>query len=100
VFVSLSRALGDWGLPGASIGASAARGWSGRVYGVSETLKERAWSIDLRYSMSSGFWKDASFSLHYTRYDNGTHLPSWNGYKNLFQDERDVKVLLIIPWQG
>ncbi|GHU03719.1 hypothetical protein FACS1894158_02660 [Betaproteobacteria bacterium] len=99
-FLSLSRTLGDWGLPGARIGASAARGWSGRVYGVSETLKERAWSIDLGYRLSSGVLKDASFSLHYTRYDNGTHLPSWTGYKNLFQDERDVKVLVVIPWQG
>lgn len=100
VFVSLSRALSDWGWPGASVGVSTARGWGGRVYGVSETLKERAWSIDLGYRVPSGVLKNASLGIHYTRYDNGTRLPSWTGFKNLFQDERDVKVLLVIPWQG
>jgi hypothetical protein len=98
-FLGLSRALDDCGWPGASVGVSAARGWGGRVFGVSETLKERAWSVDLGYRVSSGFLKDASFSIHYTRYDNRTHLPSWDGFKNAFQDERDLKVLLIIPWQ-
>jgi hypothetical protein len=97
-FVSLSRALGDLGWPGAAVGVSAARGWGGRVHGLSQTLKERAWSIDASYRMPSGAWKDASLSLHYTRYDNGTRLPSWEGFKNLFQDERDLKVLLTIPW--
>ncbi|MDR3220514.1 MAG: OprD family porin [Candidatus Accumulibacter sp.] len=100
LFVSFSRALGDWGWPGVSVGVSAARGWNGRVHGVAEILKERSWSIDMSYRMPSGALKDASLSVHYTRYDNGTHLPSWQGYKNLFQDERDLKVLLIIPWQG
>ncbi|MDR2452082.1 MAG: OprD family porin [Candidatus Accumulibacter sp.] len=98
-FLGLSRALGDWGLPGVSVGASLARGWGGRVFGVSETLNERAWSIDLGYRVQSGALKDASLGIHYTRYDNQTRLPSWVGFKNAFQDERDLKVLLIIPWR-
>jgi hypothetical protein len=98
VFVSLSRTLGDWGLPGVAVGVSAARGWGGRVHGVSETLKERAWSVDTSFQAPSGAWRNARLSLHYTRYDNATHLPSWTGFKNLFQDERDLKVLLTIPW--
>jgi hypothetical protein len=97
-FVSLSRALGDLGLPGLTVGVSAACGWGGRAFGVSETLKERAWSVDLGYRAPSGVWKDASLSLHYTRYDNGTHLENWTGFQNLFQDERDLKVLLSLPW--
>jgi hypothetical protein len=98
-FLGFSRALDDCGLPGVSVGVSAARGWGGQVFGVSETLKERAWSVDVGYRVSSGFLKDASFSIHYTRYDNQTRLPSWVGFKNAFQDERDLKALLIIPWQ-
>jgi hypothetical protein len=98
-FLSLSRKLDDWGLPGLTAGVSAARGWGGKVYGVSETLREKAWSVDLACAVTSGVLKDATLSLHYTHYDNRTRQPSWTGFKNLFQDERDLKVLLTVPWK-
>ena len=100
LFFSVNRNLNDL-LPfaGVSVGASAATGWGGRVYGVSETLKERSWSLDLGYTVPSGTLKNTRASLHYTHYDNKTHLPSWTGYKNLFQDERDIKFLIVVPWQ-
>jgi len=61
-------------------------------------LRERAWSADLAYAVPGGPLKNARISLHYTRYDNKTNQPSWTGYNNLFQDERDLKILLVIPW--
>jgi hypothetical protein len=99
MFVGLSRNLDDW-LPfsGVSLGASMVNGWGGRVYGVDESLKERSWSLDLGYTIPSGALKNTRASLHYTHYDNKTRLPSWTGYKNLFQDERDIKFLIVMPW--
>ncbi|MDR1710080.1 MAG: OprD family outer membrane porin, partial [Candidatus Accumulibacter sp.] len=97
VFVSVSRALDDLGLPGVAVGASAVRGWGGKAWGVSETLKEKSWSIDLSWRLTSGPLKNARISLHVTRYDNQTRQPSWTGFKNLFQDDRDVKFLIVIP---
>lgn len=100
VFVSVSRSLDDLiGTPGLSLGFSAVKGQGGRVYGVAEKLKERAWSADLGYVVPRGRLKDTRLSLHYTRYDNRTQQPSWDGYKNLFQDEHDVKFLVIVPWK-
>ncbi|MDR3352304.1 MAG: OprD family porin [Zoogloeaceae bacterium] len=99
IFVSVSRTLDDWlPAPGFTIGASAAHGWGGRVYGVRERLKERAWSLDFSYRVPSGPLKGARLALHYTHYDNKTHEPSWTGFKNLFQDERDLKFSIILPW--
>jgi hypothetical protein len=100
VFISLTRTLDDLiGFPGLTAGISAARGQGGKVYGVSQELKEQAWSLDLSYVIPSGNLKGTRFSLHYTHYDNKTDQPSWAGYKNLFQDERDVKFILIVPWK-
>jgi hypothetical protein len=42
--------------------------------------------------------KGASAGLHYTWYVNASKLPSWVGYKNAFQDERDIKLLLCVPF--
>ncbi|MDR1647876.1 MAG: hypothetical protein LBR88_07575, partial [Zoogloeaceae bacterium] len=78
---------------------SAARGWGGKVHGVRQTLRESAWSLDLAWRPFSGALKDARISLHYTHYNNKTDQPSWVGYKNLFQDERDLKFFVIMPWK-
>jgi len=100
IFFSVSRAMNDIpGLAGVTLGFSLVHGWGGKVYGVKEKLRENAWSVDIAYTVPSGPLKNARASLHYTRYDNRTRLPSWEGYKNLFQDERDLKFLLVIPWQ-
>jgi hypothetical protein len=96
-FLGVSRSLGS----GFTAGLSGVVGWGGRVYGVEERLRERAWSADFAYAVPSGSLKNARFSLHYTRYSNNSNQPSYwdDGYKNLFQDERDLKILLVIPWQ-
>ena len=39
------------------------------------------------------------FKLHFTQYDNHSDIPSWSGgYGNIFQDERDVKFMVIAPF--
>jgi hypothetical protein len=100
MFVSLARALDDLiDFPGLTLTLSAARGWGGRVHGVDQALKENAWSLDLTWRMPAGALKDTRISLHYTHYDNKTDQPSLVGYKNLLQDERDLKFFVIVPWK-
>jgi hypothetical protein len=99
VFLSISRDLADLGWPGLSAGLSGAYGWGGKAHGVRETLRESAWSVDIGYAFPAQRLKGARVSLHYTHYDNKTLQPSWTGFKNLFQDERDIKILFILPWQ-
>ncbi|MDR2209077.1 MAG: OprD family porin [Azoarcus sp.] len=102
VFLSVSRSLDDLlGVSGFTAGLSGVQGWGGRVHGVEERLRENAWSVDFAYTVPGGPLKNAFIGLHYTRYDNRTNLPSYpeRGFKNLFQDERDLKILLTIPWQ-
>ncbi|MDR0735741.1 MAG: OprD family outer membrane porin [Zoogloeaceae bacterium] len=99
VFASLSRTLDDLiDLP-VTVTLSAARGWGGKAHGIRQTLEEAAWSFDLTWRIPSGALKDTRVSLHYTHYNNKTDQPSWVGYKNLFQDERDLKFFVIVPWK-
>ncbi len=99
VFLRVGRTLDDIvAMPGWSLGASAVRGWGGRVYGVNQTLRETSYSFDVGYLVPSGPLKQTSINLHYTHYNNKTDLPSWTGFKNLFQDERDVKFFITVPW--
>jgi hypothetical protein len=101
-FLGASRSLDDLlGVSGFTAGLSGVVGWGGRVYGVEERLRERAWSADLAYAIPGGPMKNTRLSLHYTRYSNNSNQPSYddNGFKNLFQNERDLKILLVIPWQ-
>jgi hypothetical protein len=100
-FVSIARNFDDvLSTPGFSAAISAVYGHGGQVYGISENLRESAWSIHFTYAVPAGPLKGTRASLHYTEYDNHTRLPSWQGFKNLFQDERDLKILVIVPWQG
>ncbi len=98
VFTGIARTLDDLGWPGWRIGFSLVHGWGGKVHGVSETLKERAYTVDIGYTVASGRFKATQFLLHYIHYDNQTDLPSWVGFKNAFQDERDIKFIVSIPW--
>ncbi|MGQ8978500.1 ChiP family protein, partial [Enterobacter hormaechei] len=43
--------------------------------------------------------KGTMFKLHFTQYDNHSDIPSYaGGYGNIFQDERDVKFMVIAPF--
>ncbi len=49
--------------------------------------------------MQSGRAKDTLFKLHFTKYDNHTDIPSYGGgYGNIFQDEKDIKFMVMMPF--
>ena len=54
--------------------------------------------LDLDYVRPEGPLKGAFVKLHYTEYRNGTDQPSWTVYRNVFQSERDLKLLIGIPF--
>ena len=70
----------------------------GRGYGTAEHLKEWAFTFDLNYVKPDGPLEGAFVKLHYTEYRNGTAQPSWGTYRNAFQSERDLKLLIGIPF--
>ncbi len=83
---------------GFSAAAGAAIGWEGQGYGVSEHLKEWAFTFDLGYTHPDGPLKGAFVKLHYTEYVNGSSQPDWSPYHNAFQDEHDIKLFAGIPF--
>ena len=85
-------------IAGFSAGAGAAFGFDGRGYGTAEHLKEWAFTFDLNYVKPDGPLEGAFVKLHYTEYRNGTAQPSWGTYRNAFQSERDLKLLIGIPF--
>ena len=96
--------LKTWQLPGLSVGGSYVYAWDARpstnpVYDQSQRLKESAWSLDTVYTVQDGRAKDTQIKLHYTQYNNHSNLPSWSGgYGNIFQDEKDIKFMVIAPF--
>ena len=93
------RTLDDlFPIAGFSAGAGAAFGFDGRGYGTAEHLKEWAFTFDLNYVKTDGPLEGAFVKLHYTEYRNGTAQPSWGTYRNAFQSERDLKLLIGIPF--
>lgn len=64
-----------------------------------DRLVESAWNFDLSYTVQESWAKDTSFQFHYTRYNNHSNIPSWgHGYENIFQDEHDMKFIVIFPF--
>lgn len=78
--------------------SGAAAGWDGKAYGISERLRDQAVSLDLGYTVPDGFFKASSASVHFTEYNNSSHQRSWENFKNAFQDERDIKIMISIPF--
>ncbi len=99
IFAGVSRSLDDI-LPAAgfSAGVGGAVGWDGQAYGYSQRLREQALNLDLGYTVPDGFFKGSSAFIHFTEYNNSTSLQSWEGFKNAFQDERDIKIMVSIPF--
>lgn len=99
VFLGVWRDLDDvFPAKGFRAGVSGALGWDGEAYGLSQHLFEQALNFDFSYTVPEGFFQGASASLHFTEYNNSTDLPSWSGFNNAFQDERDVKIFISIPF--
>lgn len=97
-FVNVSRAFSLFGHQGFEAGLTYSYGWDGKAYGYSTHLRERAWAVDLTYTVPEGPLKGASIKAHYMEYKNSTGLDDWQGFKNAFQDERDFKLLITIPF--
>ncbi|MEK9537708.1 OprD family porin [Pantoea agglomerans] len=104
IFAGAMLDLTPWQLAGWKVGASYVWGWDARpatllTVDQSQRLKESAWNLDLIYQIQQGRAKDTLFKLHYTRYDNHSNLPSYSGgYGNIFQDEKDIKFMVIVPF--
>ena len=97
-FAAISRDLSDIIAPGWNAGLGYAFGWDGKAHNTSTHLKEQAFNADLSYTFQKGWLQGAAIKLHYTWYDNMTNLPSWDPYKNAFQDEHDIKFSIVIPF--
>lgn len=104
VFAGVMYDLSNWDLPGWAVGASGVYAWDAKpstndAYDQSQRLKESAYSLDAMYTVQEGRAKGTLFKLHFTQYDNHSDNPSWGGgYGNIFQDERDVKFIVIAPF--
>lgn len=96
--------LSDIIYPGISAGASWAWGWDGKPakggnWSQNQRFTETAWNLDLAWQVPAGWAKDTVFKLHYTNYDNHSKNPDWSGgYGNVFQDEKDIKFMMIAPF--
>ena len=104
VYAGVMYDLSNWNLPGMAVGGSYVYAWDAKpstnpIYDQSQRLKESAWSLDAMYTIQEGRAKGTLLKLHYTQYDNHTNIPSWGGgYGNIFQDEKDVKFMVIAPF--
>jgi hypothetical protein len=104
VFGGVMYDLSNWNLPGMAVGASYVYAWDAKpstnpIYDQSQRLRESAYSLDAMYTMQDGRAKGTLFKLHFTQYDNHSDIPSWGGgYGNIFQDEKDVKFIVIAPF--
>lgn len=98
IFAKISRTGEDFGLPGLSAGISFAYGFDGQARGHSTHLAEYAFGFDIAYTVQEGCLEGSMVKLHYTDYRNRTNQPDWSPFKNAFQDERDIKLTVIIPF--
>lgn len=109
VFFGAMYDLKNWNLPGFAIGASYVYAWDAKpatwqsnpdaYYDKNRAIEESAYSLDAVYTIQDGRAKGTMFKLHFTEYDNHSDIPSWGGgYGNIFQDERDVKFMVIAPF--
>ncbi|ELY3543463.1 chitoporin [Cronobacter turicensis] len=108
VFFGAMYDLKNWNLPGFALGASYVYAWDAKpstlpttdgYYDPNYRLKESAYSLDAVYTLQDGRAKGTMFKLHFTQYDNHSDIPSYGGgYGNIFQDERDVKFIVMAPF--
>lgn len=108
VFFGAMYDLKNWNLPGWAVGASYAYAWDAKpadmatpdaYYDPNYRLKESSYSLDAIYTLQDGRAKGTMFKLQFTQYDNHSDIPSYaGGYGNIFQDERDVKFMVIAPF--
>lgn len=106
IYAGVSYDMAAINLPGWRVGASYIYAWNAKPgsfqpdANMSRKIKESAWNLDLSYKVQKGRFKDTLFTLHYTNYNNHSNIPSWTeGFANIFQDERDIKFMIIMPFK-
>ncbi|SET37974.1 OprD family outer membrane porin [Thorsellia anophelis] len=115
IFLGLNYALDDWDLKGWNVNTSGVYAWDAkpvtwrfdealgqRVDDIDQNqrIKERAYSVGLNYTVQDGRAKGTYFSLYYTQFFNdNSKLGSYDAsFPNIFQDEKDFKAMVIIPF--
>ena len=109
VFFGAMYDLKNWNMPGWAVGASYVYAWDAKpstwqlspdaYYDKNQKIEESSYSLDAMYTVQEGRAKGTRFKLHFTQYNNHSNIPSWGGgYGNMFQDERDVKFIVIAPF--
>ena len=97
-FLTVSRQFSLFGHKGFEAGVLGSIGWDGKAYGHSGHLKEWALAFDLIYTVPEGVLQGTKIKAHYMEYRNSSNMPDWVGFKNAFQDERDFKLLITVPF--
>ncbi|MCG9629051.1 multidrug transporter [Vibrio mediterranei] len=103
-FLSVSRDFSDVGGNGFSAGISTAGGFGSTTSATRKSgapvddLTEYAYSLFATYAIQKGALTDANISFYWTQYINPTNASNWTPYSNLFQDEKDFKLSLTIPF--
>ncbi|CAK7059051.1 MAG: Chitoporin [Desulfovibrio sp.] len=97
-FANVSRKFSILGHKGFEAGVTYSHGWDGKAHGYSGHLKEWAWAVDLSYTVPEGMFEGTTIKAHYMEYTNSSDRPDWEGFQNAFQDERDFKLLVVIPF--
>lgn len=105
IFTGVDYDLGSFHsiLDGFKAGVGYVYGWDAKPNALAarqdKRIQESAWVFDLKYTVQQGWAKDTYIGLHYTDYNNHSAIASWGGgYDNVFQDERDFKLLVIMPF--
>jgi hypothetical protein len=98
-FGSVVRDMSDLGAHHFSVGINGvyAFGADSNRDGIDE-LVEYSGSIFFNYAIQTYPLNDADFGMYYTNYVNDSNAPDWVPYSNAFQDESDLKVMLVVPF--
>lgn len=107
VFFGAMYDLKNWNFLGFVIGVFYVYVWdvkfaiwqsnSDAYYDKNRIIEEFVYSLDAVYIIQDGRVKGTMFKLYFIEYDNYFDILSWGGgYGNIFQDERDVKFMVIV----
>ncbi|EBZ0491442.1 outer membrane porin, OprD family [Salmonella enterica subsp. enterica serovar Infantis] len=110
IFLGGMYDMKKWNMAGWAFGASVVYAWDAKpaswiagtpdeYYDKDNKIEESAYSLDAVYTLQDGRAKGTIIKLHYTEYNNHSQIPNYSGgYGNIFQDEHDVKFMVIAPF--
>lgn len=90
--IQYSVDFGELGIPGLKLITAFAYGWNIRIQNVINDAQEREFFNQLKYTIQSGFAKDASFRIRHT------YFRASDSYESLYlKDSNDFRVYIDIP---